>query len=1134
MNTTFRLLQRYMLPSLKGKDRGEGVFLLFLLFLFVCPVFGNSVAENAPQTAAVKTAETDTLLRVLREELAADFQELQKQDVKPYFMSFRVQERWDVRIAGTFGFLGTSYQDHTRSFTPQVRVGTPELDNFKFNNQSRSGSGPLPLTDASTDALRVAIWTQMLTAYDRATSAYRDAQNRLRSLADNEDKAPCFSVLGGLPAETFYEPPILHPSLTPAEQRAWEERLCRVSAVFKQWPQFSDAAVNLQVENQRTHLVSTEGTAIVQNRVSYRVFIHAEVKTDDGMVLPLTQTYYATSLDSLPAEDVMIRDAEDVGRRLEALSNAPVADPFTGPALMSGPASGVFFHEIFGHRLEGHRMKTGGQTFRKMIGERVLPTDFQVYCDPTLTHYGTQPLNGGYKFDDEGTRARRVNNVVNGVLKEFLMSRVPLDSFPESNGHGRTAEGGTPVSRQSNLVVETRKPYTEAQLRQLLRDEAKRQGKDYGYLFQSVSGGYTQTGEGGSINSFNVTPLEVYRIYVDGRPDELVRGVDLIGTPLSMFSNIEAGGDTPSTFIGMCGAESGWVPVSATSPMVFCSKIETQRRQQKSALMPVLPPVAFNADGVESNRDSIVFRALSDELRRSMDSLRIEGQPAPFIIDYRLQRSRRFNLSASFGEITSCPPSPWWQKFDAEVILGDYQHSSLRAPESGMRGTSIPLAADYNNLRRQAWLATDVYYKQAIANLENKRQQMKKVQLPADEAALHDFIPAQPVTSINLPPREFSDTLADELATYLRRLSGIAKEFPALILSNADMSQDQAYIYRLTSEGVRVAQLQDDHTSLGFRFAFARGTSPHTHIHEYASPSELLADSARFTKAAREYVALQYQLFCDSIVQEDYYVGPVLFETSACRTIYNLAHGDRHNFRAWHPYLQSDRAIYSKLNRKIVDDKITIRQDPTLTTWNGHALVGAYTADANGQAPQAVTLVDRGIFCAQLCGSTPALGTSKPTGNLRFNNPYSWNGALAASTAPGVIRVESSKTIPLKKMRKQLLRDAQREGYDHAYILRKDALYRVNVKDGTETPLRKPNINTSLNMIRHISALSTEQTDVVEREDGGGARFSIVGPKAMILGDVEVPMTTPQQPAKVPLTFPLKRTPSPLPLKGGE
>ena len=1086
--------------------------------------------STALSASAQQTADNDTLLRVLREELVADFSELQKQDIKPYFISFRVQESFTTRVIASFGFLGISNQNHSRTFTPQIRVGTPEFDNFKFNNQSHGGSQPLPLIDASTDAFRVAIWSQMLTAYERATSAYRDAQNRLHSLADNEDKAPCFTMLSDSVAESYYEPPIAHPSLTPAEQREWEERLCRISAVFRQWPQFSEAVANLQVENQRTHLVSTEGTSVVQNRVSYRVFLEAQVKTDDGMEMPLNKTYYATSLDALPSEDVMIRDAEDLGRRLKALSVAPVADPFTGPALMSGEASGVFFHEIFGHRLEGHRMKTGGQTFRKMVGEQVLPTDFQVYCDPTLTHYGDQPLNGGYRYDDEGTRARRVNNVVDGVLKEFLMSRVPLDSFPQSNSHGRTAEGGTPVSRQSNLVVETRHPYTEAYLRQLLRDEARRQEKPYGYLFQSVSGGYTQTGEGNSINSFNVTPLEVYRIYVDGRPDELVRGVDLIGTPLSMFSNITAGGDTPATFIGMCGAESGWVPVSATSPMVFCSKIETQRRQEKSALMPILEAPDFVTQGETASPLShgrgdggeAIFAALQDELQRSMDSLRIEGQPAPFIIDYRLQRTREFDLTASFGEITSKQVSPWAQKFDAEVILGDYQHSSLREPESGMRGVGIPLAADYNNLRRQAWFASDARYKQAIASLENKRQQMKKVQLPADEAALDDLIPAQPVTSIQVAPREFSDTLADELANYLRRLSGVAKEFPALILSEANMNQFQAYIYRLTSEGVRVAQLQDDVCSIDYRFAFVRGTATLSHRHDYTSPSELLADSARFTKALREYVTQRYQIFRDSIGEEDYYVGPVLFEHGASRSIYDLTSGGRHNFRAWHPYLQSDRVIYSKLNRKIVDNKITIRQDPSLTTWSGHELIGAYTVDANGQAPQAVTLVDRGIFSAQLCGSTPALGTSKPTGNLRFHKPNVWNGALAAGTAPGVIRVEASKTMPLKKMRKQLLRDAQREGYDHAYIVRKDALFRVNVKDGTETLLRKPNISMTLNMLRHISALSTEEQALTTSEDGG-ARFSVVGPRAMLLNDVEVPTTTPEPPAKIPLTFPLHR-----------
>lgn len=1095
-----------------------------LFSLFLLSIFGL-----APLFAAT-TAEDDVLLRVLREELAADFDELQQQDVKPYFMSFRVLESYTANITATFGFLGNSSQDHVRQFSPQIRVGSPELDNFKFNPQSSVGTFELPLTDASPDAFRANIWQHMLNAYDRVTNEYRNVQNRLRTQADNEDKAPCFSVLSGSTAETYYEAPLDHPALTPEEQRAWEQRLCRISTIFRQHPEFNSAVANLQMEYHRSHLVNTEGTAIVQNHRSYRVFLQVETTTEDGMVLPLYQSYFATELDSLPSEEVMLRDAEDLGRRLEALVKAPIADPFTGPALMSGPASGVFFHEIFGHRLEGHRMKSGGQTFRKMVGERVLPTDFQVYNDPTLTRYGQQPLNGGYVYDDEGTRARRVNNVVNGVLKEFLMSRVPLDSFPESNGHGRTAGGGTPVSRQSNLVVETQKPYSDAQMRKMLRDEAKRQGKEYGYLFQSVSGGYTQTGEGNSINSFNVTPLEVYRIYVDGRPDELVRGVDLIGTPLSMFSNITAGGDTPSTFIGSCGAESGWVPVSATSPMIFCSKIETQRRQKRGYLMPKLQAPTFKATSpaTKSTPDSIIFSALSDELHRSMDSLKMDGQPAPFIIDYRLQRSRSLNLTATLGEIRKKDISPWFQKFDAEVILGDYRRTSQLQAEPDMRGVNIPMALDYDNLRRQAWMATDARYKQAITAFARKQQAQQKATLPADEEALSDLIPSQPATSIQQRSAEVEDLHADELEAYVRRLSLVAHEFPELTYSHANCQLRQVDIYRLNSEGIRVAQPQDNTCQIVFVFHLYHNTNGNnatsSYRETYTSAAEALADSVNFTKKVRKFIRRQFDLL-QTKIEEDYYVGPVLFEGDACSWIYDNASSGRHNFRAWHPYAQSDREIFVKMNRKIVDDKISMRQDPTLSTWDGKPLAGYYTADANGQKPQPVTLIDHGIFRGQLCGVTPSLSTSTPTGNLRFNAVNSYSSSMGAATAPGVLRIESSKTVPLKKMRKQLLREAQREGYDHAYIARaNDGIFRVNVKDGSETRVKSSGINVNLNNLRHISALSTEQEAVTNAEDGG-ASFSIVGPKAMLLGDIEIPAGTPDPIAKPTLTFPLHRNP---------
>jgi predicted Zn-dependent protease len=280
---------------------------------------------------------------------------------------------------------------------------------------------------------------------------------------------------------------------------------------------------------------------------------------------------------------------------LKALRRAPLADPFIGPAILEGRAAGVFFHEIFGHRVEGHRQKNEeeGQTFAKKIGEPIMPPFINVYDDPTLSRIGDVDLNGFYQFDDEGVVAQRANLVEGGVLKGFLLSRSPTRGFDHSNGHGRRQEGRTVVSRQGNLVVEPKVAVPVTELRRRLREEAKRQGKPYGLLFRDISGGFTNTARGGP-QAFKVLPIIVYRVWVDGRSDELVRGADLVGTPLSALSRIMAAGDDYQTFNGYCGAESGFVPVSATSPSLLVQQIEIERRDKGNDKPPILaaPPQA--------------------------------------------------------------------------------------------------------------------------------------------------------------------------------------------------------------------------------------------------------------------------------------------------------------------------------------------------------------------------------------------------------------------------------------------------------------------------------------------------------------------------------------------------------------
>jgi TldD protein len=320
------------------------------------------------------------------------------------------------------------------------------------------------------------------------------------------------------------------------------------------------------------------------------LYVSGSIRATDGDIVPLHLSYFAFSPSQLPGDDVILKEVDVMIEKLKKLKDAPLAEPYSGPAILHSQTAGVFFHEIFGHRIEGHRLRNefDGQTFLSKIKEQVLPKSISVTFDPTINSIEGTPLNGYYQYDDEGVKSRKVDVVDKGILKTFLMSRTPLANIPNSNGHARAADGAEAVSRQSNLVVETTNPVSMNSLRKMLIKECQKQGKKYGYLFQNVIGGFTTT-DRYNPNAFNIFPTEVYRIYVDGRPDELVRGVDLIGTPLAMFAEITASGDKREVFTGFCGAESGNVPVSAVAPSLFVRRIETQKKPKSQLESPLIP-----------------------------------------------------------------------------------------------------------------------------------------------------------------------------------------------------------------------------------------------------------------------------------------------------------------------------------------------------------------------------------------------------------------------------------------------------------------------------------------------------------------------------------------------------------------
>src|SRR5205085_2756400 len=218
----------------------------------------------------------------------------------------------------------------------------------------------------------------------------------------------------------------------------------------------------------------------------------------------------------------------------------------------------------------------------------LLPSSLSIVDDPTLGSWSGMSLNGEYRYDDQGVAAQRTLLVEGGVLRSFLLSRAPVAGFARSNGHGRSSPGRDPVARMANLVVQSDRTLTPAKLKEALLAEARRQEKPFGLLIRDVTGGNTDT-SGYAYQAFKGQPRLVYKVDAKSGEETLVRGVEIVGTPLLSINKIIATGDDARVFNGYCSAESGYVPVSTVAPTVLVSEIELQRTRKDSGRPPVLP-----------------------------------------------------------------------------------------------------------------------------------------------------------------------------------------------------------------------------------------------------------------------------------------------------------------------------------------------------------------------------------------------------------------------------------------------------------------------------------------------------------------------------------------------------------------
>ncbi len=528
----------------------------------------------------------------MRAELGRSLQRLRLQDYQaPFYVAYRVIDEHHLELGGRYGALFEDRDRQARQLHVDLRVGSYNLDSScpEEATLSLDGDGPTwtaprqaPL-DGDATALRNALWLATDERYKEALASYFKKRSKAVYRADDPDRAPSFSHEA--PAE-HVDPPLPFPF----ERERWRAVIREVTGGFRsrpddlrRRPQGHRGAGGPLVRLQRGLGAGHRAHAL--RRPPARGDPGAGRAAARGRARLLRAHRGRAPLPRGPAEE---RGAGGGGAAGAAAR--PGLDPYTGPAILEPEAAGVLFHEAVGHRLEGDRVEDDqeGQTFRGQVGRAILPAFLSVVDDPTLREAGGVPLNGSYAFDDQGVPAQRTVLVRDGRLETYLLSRRPVKPFEHSNGHGRAEGTRTSMARMSNLLVQSGNQLGREALKAALMAEARRQGKPFGLIVHDITGGNTNTLSWG-YQAFKGTPRLVYRVDARTGEEELVRGVEMVGTPLSSVNRVLATGDELRVFNGYCGAESGYVPVSTVAPAMLVGEIELQRVARARERSPILP-----------------------------------------------------------------------------------------------------------------------------------------------------------------------------------------------------------------------------------------------------------------------------------------------------------------------------------------------------------------------------------------------------------------------------------------------------------------------------------------------------------------------------------------------------------------
>ncbi len=442
------------------------------------------------------------------------------------------------------------------------------------------------------------------------------------------------------------------------------------------------------------------------------------------------------------------------------------------------------------------------------------------------------------------------------------------------------------------------------------------------------------------------------------------------------------------------------------------------------------------------DKDDVVMKAMNDELARSVSQLHVADLEKPYFFSYRIDDLDSATISASLGSVTQSNPIRT-RIIGVEVRVGDYAFDNsnyVSAQSFGGGGMSAgvvqgPLDDDYQQVRRQLWVATDAQYKHVAEEFSAKKSALANRKRTTDIA---DFSKEQPATVHE--PR--SDAKADiaALEQLAREVSLPFKQMPDVLTSTVQIQFKNLYTRYVNSEGSTFTRSDPAYAlRIDADTQAPDGLPIHDTLQFFGdSLSDLPTKSALVAKAKDMGLRLQKLRAAPSAEQ---YNGPVLFEGDAAAEVFaqvfapglaasRIPDSDDPRFEVFFKQMMSQMglggSLLDRIGGRVLPEWMDLVDDARLKEYQGTKLTGSYEIDDDAVPSHTTKLVEKGMLKTLLTSRVPVRMISHSSGSRR-----------SLGAVPSNLIVTSSKTSTSAELREELLRRVKDRGLEYGIIVRR-------------------------------------------------------------------------------------------------